>query len=88
MNNQKLRVGEVFHRDDYSIKIIEIRQVIDLDGKELWRVGTEIIIDDMLLMTNGFKVTTEPQRSHFTLYATEWVPRTITNYLNNENGEN
>ena len=86
--NPKLKVGDVFHRDDYSIKIIDIRQVIDIDGKELWRVGTEIMVDDMLLMTNGFKVVVEPQRSHFTLYANEWVPLTINNYLNHENDKN
>lgn len=82
MINAKLKVGETFHRDDYSIKIVEIKQVIDLDGTELWRVGTEVFVDDMLLMTHGFKVVVEPQRSHFSLYANQWIPQTIINYMN------
>lgn len=82
MDNAKLLVGEEFHRDDYSIKITEIKQIIELDGTELWRCGTEIFVDDMLLMTHGFKVAAEPSRAHFSLYANQWVPQTIINYMN------
>ena len=82
MDKTKLKVGEEFYRDDYSIKIIEIKQIIELDGTELWRVGTQIFVDDALLLTHGFKVAAEPNRAHFSLYANKWVPQTIVNYMN------
>lgn len=79
--NNGLKVGDIFHRDDYSIKIVDIREILELDGTELWRVGTEIFVDDMLLMTHGFKVAKNPTRAHFSFYADKWVPQTIINYL-------
>lgn len=80
--HKKLKVGDLFHRDDFSVKIIDIRQIIELDGTEPWRIGTEIYIDDMLLMTHGFKVVAVPTRTHFSFYANKWVPKTIVNYIN------
>lgn len=79
---RKLGVGDVFYRDDYHIKITDMREIIELDGTELWRIGTEIYVDDMLLMTHGFKVAAIPDRRHFTLYADKWVPQTIINFMN------
>ena len=82
MDKVKLKVGEEFYRDDYSIKIAEIKQIIELDGTELWRVRTQIFIDDSLLMVHGFKVAAEPNRAHFSFYANKFVPQTIINYMN------
>ena len=79
----KLKVGETFHRDDYSIKITDIRDIVELDGSEVIRIGTEIYVDDMLLMVHGFKVKAVPDRKHFTLYADKWVPQTIANFMRN-----
>lgn len=80
---KKLKVGDLFYRDDFSIKITDIRQIIELDGTEPWRVGTEIYIDDMLFMTHGFKVLrSEPDRDAFSFYTNKWVPKTIINYIN------
>lgn len=79
---RKLAVNDVFYRDDYSVKITDIREIIELDGTELWRIGTEIYVDDMLLMKHGFKVAAIPDRKHFTLYADKWVPQTIKNFMN------
>ena len=70
-----LKTTEHFHRDDYSVAIGDMRQMIDADtGAEFWQVDTIIYVDDMVYKYHGFRTTRTPDRSHLTQYMNVIVP--------------
>lgn len=74
----KINVGQDFYRDDYTVRIANIGQLIDADtGDEFWKVDTIIYVDGVVFEYHAFKTKTEPNRRHLTHYMDVLVPEAL-----------
>jgi hypothetical protein len=64
-----------FYRDDYSVAVGDIRQVIDAEtGEEFYQTDTVIYVDDFIYRYHGFKTQGAPTRQQMTNYINVIVP--------------
>lgn len=69
-----LKPKDHFYRDDYSVAIADVRQVMDVDGAEYYQADTVIYIEDFIYKYHGFRTQTPPTRKHLTNYMQTIVP--------------
>lgn len=70
-----IKTKDHFYRDDYSVAVGDIRQVIDADtGAEFYQTDTVIYIDDFVYKYHGFRTAGLPTRQQMTNYINIIVP--------------
>lgn len=74
----ELKKDERFYRDDYGVKILNVRQMVDSEsGAEFWQTDAMILIDDMEYMRHGFRTEHKPDRNHLTAYMNILIPELL-----------
>jgi hypothetical protein len=74
----KIKPKDHFYRDDYSVAVGDIRQVVDAEtGVEFWQTDTVIYIDEFIYKYHGFKTQNAPTRQQMTTYMSVLVPEML-----------
>lgn len=69
-----IKANQHFYRDDYSVAITSIKQVLDPNGNETYLTDTVIHVDDIIYRYHGFTTPTHPTRKDVTQYIDIIVP--------------